>query len=140
MFYGGPFGWASRKQKSVSTSSAESEYVSQAMYAKLGQWAAQIWKDMRVPHYINSNQERTVQMYGDNQGALSLVKNPQIHDRSKHIDISYHFVRDLAEKKKLEITYIPTLDMIADGMTKPLGKIAHQWFRRQLGLVDEETL
>src|ERR1700710_235211 len=76
MFYGGPISWASKKQKSVSTSSAESEYVSQAMFTKFGQWAAQVWKDLGVPHYINNNPERTVQMFGDNQGALALVKNP----------------------------------------------------------------
>ena len=140
LFYGGPFGWASKKQASVSTSSAESEYISQAMYAKFGQWSAQIWKDLGVPQYINSNQERTVQMYGDNQGALALVKNPQLHERSKHIDISHHYIRDLAEKGRLEITYIPTVDMIADGMTKPLPRVAHEKFRRQLGLVDEDTL
>jgi hypothetical protein len=140
MFYGGPISWTSRKQKSVATSSAESEYISQAMYAKQGQWAAQIWKDMGVPQYINNNNELTVQMYGDNQGALALVKNPHLHERSKHIDISYHFIRDLAEKKKLGITYIPTADMIADGMTKPLAKVAHKRFRLQLGLVDADTL
>lgn len=140
IFYGGPFAWASKKQSSVSTSSAESEYISQAMYAKLGQWAAQIWKDLGVPEYINSNEERTVQMFGDNQGALALVKNPHLHERSKHIDICYHFIRDLAEKKKLNITYIPTGDMVADGMTKPLLRIAHQRFRQQMGVVDEQTL
>lgn len=110
------------------------------MYAKLGQWAAQIWKDLGFPQYINDNKERTVQMYGDNQGALALVKNPHLHERSKHIDISYHFIRDLAEKKSLEITYIPTADMIADGMTKPLARVAHKRFREQLGLVDSDTL
>jgi hypothetical protein len=140
VFYGGPFGWASKKQTSVATSSAESEYISQAMYAKFGQWAAQVWKDLGVPQYINANQERTVQMYGDNQGALALVKNPHLHERSKHIDISHHYKRDMAEKKLLEITYIPTTDMIADGMTKPLARVAHEKFRRQLGLVDEDTL
>jgi hypothetical protein len=79
-------------------------------------------------------------MYGDNQGALALVKNPYLHERSKHIDISHHYIRDMAEKKRLEITYIPTADMIADGMTKPLARVAHEKFRRQLGLVDEDTL
>ena len=110
------------------------------MYTKLGQWAAQVWKDLGVPHYINDNKERTVQMYGDNQGALALVKNPHLYERSKHIDISHHFIRDLAEKRRLEITYIPTQDMTADGMTKPLGRVAHEKFRRQLGLVDSDTL
>lgn len=137
MFYGGPFSWASKKQKSVATSSAESEYISQAMYAKQGQWAAQILRDLMMPEWIDK-EGRIVQMYGDNQGALALVKNPQLHERSKHIDICYHFIRDLAEKKKLRICYIPTSDMIADGLTKPLGRVAFERFKEQLGLVTLE--
>ena len=82
---------------------------------------------------INQNRT-TVQMYEDNQGALS--KNPHLHERSKHIDTCYHFIRDLAEKKKLEISYIPTCDMIADGMTKPLARVAFERFKEQLGLLN----
>ena len=47
-------------------------------------------------------------MYGNNQGALALVKNPYLYERLKYINISYYFIRDLAEKRRLEITYIPT--------------------------------
>lgn len=136
MFYGGPFSWAAKKQKSVATSSAESEYISQAMYAKQGQWAAQVLRDLGLHQYINKN-GTTVQMYGDNQGAIALVKNPHLHERSKHIDICYHFIRDLAEQKKLQISYIPTDRMIADGMTKPLQRVAFERFKKMLGVVDE---
>ncbi|KAI0992075.1 hypothetical protein K3495_g16111 [Podosphaera aphanis] len=133
MYYGGPISWSSKKQNSVATSSAEAEYISQAMYAKQGQWTAQIIRDLRMPKIINKN-GTTVQMYGDNQGALALVKNPHLHERSKHIDICYHFVRDLAEKGKLVIDYIPTSEMIADGLTKPLQRVAFERFKEQLGL------
>lgn len=76
----------------------------------------------------------TVQMFGDNQGAITLAKNPQLHNRSKHIDICYHFVRDLVEKGRLQIAYVPTTEMIADGMTKPLQHIALQEIQRTAGL------
>jgi len=133
LFYGGPFSWASKKQPSVATSTAESEYIAQAMYAKQGQWAAQIFRDLGMQKYVSRNGQ-TVHMYGDNQGALALVKNPHLHERSKHIDICHHFVRDLSEKKRLEITYIPTTAMVADGMTKPLARIAFEKFKKQLGV------
>ena len=133
-YYGGPISWSSKKQNSVATSSAEAEYISQAMYAKQGQWAAQILRDLGMPQVINVN-EMTVQMYGDNQGALALVKNPHLHERSKHIDICFHFIRDLAEKRKLVIDYVPTSEMIADGLTKPLQRVAFERFKNQLGLV-----
>ncbi|KAI0996955.1 hypothetical protein K3495_g11229 [Podosphaera aphanis] len=133
MFYGGPYSWTSKKQNSVATSSAESEYISQAMYAKQGQWTAQILRDLDIPHLIHKN-GFTVQMFGDNQGALALVKNPQIHERSKHIDVCYHFIRDLAEKRRLHISYIPTNDMVADGLTRPLARVAYERFKGKLGL------
>ena len=60
-------------------------------------------------------------MRGDNQGALALVKNPHLHERSKHINICYHYIYDLAEKKRLEIEYVPTAEMLANGFTKPLA-------------------
>ena len=134
MYYGGPYSWAAKKQRSVATSSAESEYMSQAMYAKQGQWTAQIFRDLGMPECVNTNGE-TVQMFGDNQGAIALTKNPQLHERSKHIDICYHFIRDLAEQKKLDIQYIPTEEMVADGMTKPLARVAFERFKKQLGVV-----
>ena len=136
MFYGGVYSWASKKQNSVSTATAEAEYISQAMYAKQGQWTAQIFRDLGMPECINTNGQ-TVQMFGDNQGAIALTKNPHITERSKHIDVCYHFIRDLAERQKLEITYIPTDRMVADGMTKPLARVAFERFKKQMGIVDE---
>jgi len=132
-FYGCLISWASRKQKSVAAASTESEYISMEMFAKQGQWIAQILKDLGVPEFIGTNRQ-TVLMLGDNQGALALVKNPQLHERSKHIDICYHFVRDLAEKEKLKVEYIPTGDMVADGMTKPLARVAFERFIKLMGL------
>ena len=135
IFYGGPFCWSSKKQKSVARSSCESEYIAQAMNATQGQWAAQVFQDLGIPEYIGENS--TVDMRGDNQGALALVKNPHLHERSKHIDVCYHYIRDLAEKRKLEVKYTPTDEMPADGMTKPLGRQAFGRFRDQLGVTTD---
>jgi hypothetical protein len=133
MFYGGPLSWGSKKQRSVATSSCESEYMAVAMCAKQGQWIAQIFRDLELGKYVSSNNS-TVQMLGDNQGALALVENPHLHERSKHIDISCHFIRDLHERGKLDIAYIPTKDMTADGMTKPLQRPGFVRFKELLGL------
>jgi hypothetical protein len=105
------------------------------MCAKQGQWIAQVFRDLGLLQYIGED-PNTMQMRGDNQGAIALVKNPYLHKRLKHIDISYHFIRDLAKKGKLEITYIPTADIVADGITKPLGRVAFERFRRQMGVVE----
>ncbi|EDN93221.1 hypothetical protein SS1G_12167 [Sclerotinia sclerotiorum 1980 UF-70] len=134
MFYGGPISWASKKQTSVATSSAEAEYIAMAMFTKQGRWIAQILKDLSKSGYIGKKGD-TVQMLGDNQGALALTKNPRLHERSKHIDISYHFIRDLTEKEKIATDYINTCDMVADGMTKPCTRVAFERFKKMLGLV-----
>jgi H2-forming N5,N10-methylenetetrahydromethanopterin dehydrogenase-like enzyme len=77
-----------------------------------------------------------IQMLGDNQGALALAKNPHLHERSKHIDICYHFIRDLTEKGKVIKSYINTVDMVADGMTKLAGRVVFERFKKLLGLVE----
>ena len=78
-------------------------------------------------------------MIGDNQGALALVKNPHLHERSKHIDICYHYIRDLCEKGRLEVAYTPTANMVADGMTKPLARVAFERFKNQMGLTKNNS-
>ena len=133
MLYGGPISWASRKQKSVATSSTESEYIAMSLCAKQAVWLGQVIRDMGYPEYIGRS-PTNVQIKGDNQGALALVKNPHLHERSKHIDIQYHHIRDLEERKKITVSYVPTTDMIADGMTKPLDRIAFTRFKELMGL------
>jgi hypothetical protein len=135
MFYSRPVCWLSKKQRSVATSSCESEYIALSTCTKLGQWVAQVWRDLGRPKYIGKS-PNTVHMIGDNQGVLALVKNPHLHERSKHIDVCHHYIRDLAEKGKLDITYIPTADMVADGLTKPLARVAFERFKDQLGMIE----
>lgn len=136
MLFNGPVAYGSKKQRSVSTSSCEAEYIGMSTCCKQGQWIAQVLRDMGFPEYISDDQN-TVEMRADNQGAIALVKNPHLHERSKHIDISYHHIRDLEEQKKMKITYVPTADMVADGFTKPLDRVAFKRFKDMLGLVDD---
>ena len=138
MLFGGPVAYGSRKQRSVSTSSCESEYIGMSTCCKQGQWLAQILRDMGFPEYIGKD-PKSVEMRADNQGAIALAKNPHLHERSKHIDISYHHIRDLEEQKKITIKYVPTTEMIADGFTKPLERVAFDKFKNMLGLVDRTS-
>jgi hypothetical protein len=135
MFNGGPISWHSRKQKTVSTSSTEAEYVALASMAKQTQWLAQILRDMGFAERLGKD-INLVEMRGDNTGSLALVKNPHLHERSKHIDICHHYTRDLAKQGRIRLAYIPTGDMVADGFTKPLRRIQFTRFTEQLGMVD----
>ena len=71
-----------------------------------------------MPKYIRKNRI-IIDIYKDNQGALALVKNPYLYKRSKYIDIYYYYIRDLAKKGKLEIIYIPTINILANKIIKP---------------------
>jgi hypothetical protein len=79
---------------------------------------------------------KLVKIKGDNTGSLALVKNPHLHERSKHIDICHHYTRDLAKQGRIRLMYIPTEDIIADGFTKPLKRVQFQKFLGQLGMID----
>jgi len=68
---------------------------------------------------------------------MALVKNPHLHERSKHIDICYHHIRDLEARKRIAISYIPTDQMAADGFTKPLEKVMFGRFKSMLGLIGD---
>ena len=60
-----------------------------------------------------------ITVYCDNQGAIFISKNAISNKKSKHIDIRYHYVRELIQEKKLlDIVYIPTEDNLADQLTK----------------------
>jgi hypothetical protein len=61
-------------------------------------------------------------MYCDNQGAISLAKNPVQHQRSKHIDIRYHFIRAEVQKGVMQVVYVPSEQNVADIFTKPVVK------------------
>ena len=72
-------------------------------------------------------------IYCDNQSYIKLSENPIFHDNSKHIDIKYHYVRELIEKQVIQLEYLQTDRMLADGLTKPLGPTKYQAFIDFLG-------
>jgi hypothetical protein len=61
-----------------------------------------------------------ITVQGDNQGAISLLRNPASFSRAKHIDIHHHFVREPVVRNEIKFTYIPSLTMMADCLTKPV--------------------
>ena len=69
------------------------------------------------------NEQAKIELKGDNVASLKLVKNNQVCGRLKHIDMAYHFIRNLQQDGQIDVSYILTDDMIADGLTKPLGKV-----------------
>ena len=112
----GLISWKSKKQNVVALSSCESEYISITLAAQEAKFLRQLFADMQNFKYD------IVTLYVDNQGAIALAKNPMYHQRSKHIDIKYHFIRSEIEKKVIELKYVPSEQNLADIFTKALSK------------------
>src|ERR1700743_1813380 len=73
-------------------------------------------------------------LYCDNQGAISLAKNPTHHAKTKHVDVQLHFIRDHVEKGTISIEYGPTENMLADLMTKGLARDRHGKLLTTMGM------
>ena len=128
MINGAAISWASKKQGSVALSSTEAEYMSLTQGIKEALWLGELLSDLGAPRH--KTEIRQVQC--DNQGAITLTRNPQYHARTKHIDIQYHFVRQHIESGLIQLTYCPTHEMVADIFTKPLPR--PQFEKHVLGL------
>jgi hypothetical protein len=112
MLANGPVSWCSRKQPITAMSTTEAEYIAAAEAAKQAIW---------IRHFlaaISKHPKQPTQLGIDNQGTLSLAANPVNHLRSKHIRIRYHAIRDFIEHGDIKPIYIPTSEMVADGLTK----------------------
>lgn len=76
----------------------------------------------------------STRIYSDNQSSLALGYNPESHQRTKHIDIKHHFIREHLENGRVDAHYISTHKMVADGLTKSLSKTKHLRFIEMLNL------
>ena len=64
-----------------------------------------------------------------------MTENPVFHDKSKHIEIRYFYIRDMVQRGAIKLEYISTEDQIADILTKPLSRVKFEHFRDKLGIV-----
>jgi hypothetical protein len=128
--FGSPISWRSQKQSIVATSSTEAEYISLSNAAREQIHLSQLLYDLG----LDSSLFTPTTLYGDNNGSRALTKNPQFHDRAKHIRVRYHFIRDLVSDGTIVIPYIPTHDMIADIFTKSLPQKLFRNHRHSLAL------
>ena len=124
----GVVSWRSNKQTCVALSTAEAEYVALSGAAQEGVWLNQLLKDLKY------NVQNPVVIYEDNQAAMFLANNPKTHPKTKHIDIKFHFIRDLVSSNKIVLKYCPTNDMLADIFTKPVTPEKFSKLRENLGM------
>ena len=122
--------WVSQKQRVVALSSCEAEYIASANAACQGIWLSRLLGELlgiQVPK---------VRLLVDNKSAIALSKNIVHHDRSKHIDTRYHFIRDCVDRGEVDINHVSTTEQLADILTKALGRVKFVELRQQLGVVE----
>ena len=122
---GPPVSWKSRKQPTTALSSCEAEYMA---FTECVQEAC--FLQMLLSEIIPISEP--IAIYGDNQGAIALIKNPIVSNRSKQIDVKHHFVREKFASKFIDVVYVSTDDNVADVFTKPITKNKLLRFRKML--------
>jgi len=117
---GGAVSWRSKRQATVALSSCEAEYMAQKQATKEAIWLKRLL-DLDGP--LSAVHHKPVLINADNQDDVALSKDPKFRTRTKHIAIHWHFVREQVVLKAVDITYLQTDHMAADGLTKPLDRI-----------------
>ncbi|WVZ59946.1 hypothetical protein U9M48_010027 [Paspalum notatum var. saurae] len=120
--------WQSVKQQVVALSSCEAEYIAASTASTQALWLARLLGDLL------GRDTDAVELRVDSKSALALAKNPVFHERSKHIRVRYHFIRDCWEEGSIKARYINTKDQLADLLTKPLGRIKFLELRSRTGM------
>ncbi|CAK9811714.1 Retrovirus-related Pol polyprotein from transposon TNT 1-94 [Anthophora quadrimaculata] len=126
---GGPICWSSQRQPIVSLSTAEAEYIALTHGTKEAIWLRQMLKELGISC-------DSIPIFVDNQSAIKIANNSEYHKRSKHIDVRFHFIRDVLNRKEIEINYVQSKQQLADIFTKPLAKQKFCFLREKLNIVN----
>jgi len=126
--------WSSKRQQTVALSSTEAEYMALTQAAKEAIWVSRFLAEFQgIPENLEHPITKT-RIYIDNQGSIALAHNPEFHARTKHIAIQEHYVREKVASGEIELVYLDTGYMIADGLTKNLNREKVERFRAEMGL------
>lgn len=128
MLASGVISWLSKKQPTVALSSTEAEYRAACTAACEALWLRRILGDMDMA------QKDATTLLCDNQSCIAIAKNPVFHARTKHIEVHYHFVRELISDGSIELLYCPTADNLADVFTKALSRDQLDHLIRRMGI------
>jgi len=134
--------WQSKKHSLVALSTTEAEYVTASEGSKEALWLRRILSEMHETFSTNKGSPSAappITLYIDNQAAIKLIKNPRFHERTKHIEIKRHDIRETYENSEISLQHTPTTENIADAMTKPLSTAVDWIHLQRMGLQEFES-
>ncbi|KAA0025328.1 cysteine-rich RLK RECEPTOR-like protein kinase [Cucumis melo var. makuwa] len=122
--------WRNKKQSVVARSSAEAEYRAMSLGICEEIWLQKVLSD------LHQECETPLKLFCDNKVAISIANNPVQHDRTKHVEIDRHFIKERLDSGSICIPYIPSSQQIADVLTKGLLRPHFDLCVTKLGLID----
>ena len=125
---GGAVSWASKLQSIVALSSTEAKYIAAVDAGKEIMWMRNILSE------FGHSQSSPSTLFLDNQSALNVSRNPEHHGRMKHLDLRTFWLRNAVEEGHIIMFHLPTDEMPADLLTKPLSREKVIKFRSMMGL------
>ena len=129
MLAGGAVSWSSKKQTITAQSTVEAEYIALSFAVREGLWLRKLMAET----FLQPAKE-PLDIRVDNQDSIALASNDLISERSKHIGIKYHLVKDVVRSGEIRVQYIPTAEMTAEVLTKLLSASRHDTNRASLGI------
>ncbi|XP_021761206.1 uncharacterized protein LOC110726045 [Chenopodium quinoa] len=123
-----PISWKTKKQHTVSKSSAEAEYRSMVAITCELKWLKGLLLSLGVQH------ANAIKLFCGSESALHIAKNPVFHEQTKHIEVDCHFVRDAINEGLIFPTHVSTSSQLADIFTKALGKSQFDYLLSKLGI------
>ncbi len=130
----------------------KTEYMTLLICVKKSLWISQVLKNMNLTKYLNINHSHVdilekithqsvslTQFKEDNQATLMLIKNAHIHEWLKHINVTYHHIRNLHKKNQISVNFVSSQDMITDELIKSLSWQNFKRFIEQLRLKSSES-
>ncbi|KAM1699812.1 hypothetical protein ACFX2K_031115 [Malus domestica] len=133
-FGSGVFSWASVKQNCVALSTAEAKYISASEATAQAIWLRFVLED------FGEMQTEATPVHCDNTAAIAITKNPVFHQKNKHIDRRYHFIKNALQEGIIDLVYCPTNEQVADIFTKALTNDRFNYLREMLGVKSAQNL